>query len=90
MEVALGMCEGIVPIGNYLKGLRTAEPHLSRATGEQEKAVMDYCLEALRVSQQLTLRGSNIGVGAITAEARPAAETSEAAPPGAALQQYQT
>jgi len=42
-------------------------PHPGRATEEQQK---DYCLEyrthgALRVNQQLTLRGSNIGVAAI-------------------------
>jgi len=53
------------------QGPRTEEPHPSRATEEQEKAVMDYCLEypthgALRVSRQFTIpRGSNIGVGAI-------------------------
>jgi transposase InsO family protein len=45
-------------------------PHPSRATEEQEKAVLEYCLEypthgPLRVSQQLMLRGVNIGVGTI-------------------------
>jgi transposase InsO family protein len=45
-------------------------PHPNRATEEQEKAVLDYCLEypvhgALKVSQQLILRGVHIGVGAI-------------------------
>jgi len=45
-------------------------PHPNRASEEQEKAVLDYCLEypvhgALRVSQQLILRGVHIGVGAI-------------------------
>jgi len=45
-------------------------PHPNRASEEQEKAVLDYCLEypvhgALRVSQQLILRGIHIGVGAI-------------------------
>jgi transposase InsO family protein len=45
-------------------------PHPNRASEEQEKAVLDYCLEypvhgALKVSQQLILRGVHIGVGAI-------------------------
>jgi len=45
-------------------------PHPNRATEEQEKAVLEYCLEypvhgALRVSQQLILRNIHIGVGAI-------------------------
>ena len=45
-------------------------PHPSRATEEQEKAVLEYCLEfpthgPLRVSQQLLLRGVNIGIGAV-------------------------
>ena len=45
-------------------------PHPSRASEEQEQAVLDYCLEypvhgALKVSQQLILRGVHIGVGAI-------------------------
>ena len=45
-------------------------PHPSRATEEQEKAVLDYCLEypvhgPLRVSQQLILRDIHIGIGAI-------------------------
>jgi transposase InsO family protein len=45
-------------------------PHPNRASEEQEKAVLDYCLEypvhgALKVSQQLILRGTHIGVGAI-------------------------
>ena len=45
-------------------------PHPNRASEEQEKAVLDYCLEfpvhgALKVSQQLILRGIHIGVGAI-------------------------
>lgn len=45
-------------------------PHPNRATEEQEKAVLDYCLEfpthgVLKVSQQLLLRGVHIGVGAI-------------------------
>jgi transposase InsO family protein len=45
-------------------------PHPSRATEEQEKTVLDYCLEfpthgPLKVSQQLVLRGVNIGIGAI-------------------------
>ena len=45
-------------------------PHPNRATEEQEKAVLDYCIEypvhgALKVSQQLILRGIHIGVGAI-------------------------
>jgi transposase InsO family protein len=45
-------------------------PHPNRATEEQEKAILDYCLEypvhgALKVSQQLILRGIHIGVGAI-------------------------
>ena len=45
-------------------------PHPNRASEEQERAVLDYCLEypvhgALKVSQQLILRGVHIGVGAI-------------------------
>ena len=45
-------------------------PHPSRASEEQEQAVLDYCLEypvhgALKVSQQLILRGVHVGVGAI-------------------------
>jgi len=45
-------------------------PHPNRASEEQEKAVLDYCLEypvhgALKVSQQLILRDVHIGVGAI-------------------------
>jgi transposase InsO family protein len=45
-------------------------PHPNRATDEQEKAVLDYCIEypvhgALKVSQQLILRNIHIGVGAI-------------------------
>jgi hypothetical protein len=45
-------------------------PHPSRAIEEHEKAVLNYCLEfpthgQLRVSQQLLLRGIQIGVGAI-------------------------
>jgi transposase InsO family protein/transposase-like protein len=45
-------------------------PHANRANEEQEKAVLDYCLEypthgQLRVSQQLLLRGVHIGIGAI-------------------------
>jgi len=45
-------------------------PHPSRATEEQEKAVLEYCLGfpthgPLRVSQQLALRGVNIKIGAI-------------------------
>jgi transposase InsO family protein len=45
-------------------------PHPNRATEEQEKAVLDYCLQfpthgQLKVSQQLLLRGVHIGVGAI-------------------------
>ena len=45
-------------------------PHPSRASEQQEQAVLDYCLEypvhgALKVSQQLILRGMHIGVGAI-------------------------
>jgi hypothetical protein len=45
-------------------------PHPNRASEEQEQAVLDYCLEypvhgALKVSQQLILRGIHIGVGAI-------------------------
>ena len=45
-------------------------PHPNRAPEEQEKAVLEYCLEfpvhgALKVSQQLILRGVHIGVGAI-------------------------
>jgi len=45
-------------------------PHPNRATEEQEKAVLDYCIEypvhgALKVNQQLILRGIHIGVGAI-------------------------
>jgi transposase InsO family protein len=45
-------------------------PHPNRASEEQEKAVLEYCLEypvhgALKVSQQLILRSIHIGVGAI-------------------------
>jgi transposase InsO family protein len=45
-------------------------PHPNRATEEQEKAVLEYCLKypvhgALKVSQQLILWGVHIGVGAI-------------------------
>jgi len=45
-------------------------PHPNRATEEQEKAVLDYCIEypvhgALKVSQQLILKDIHIGVGAI-------------------------
>ena len=45
-------------------------PHPNRASEEQEQAVLNYCLEypvhgALKVSQQLILRGVHIGVGAI-------------------------
>jgi transposase InsO family protein len=45
-------------------------PHPSRASPEQEQAVLEYCLVypvhgALKVSQQLILQGTNIGVGAI-------------------------
>ena len=45
-------------------------PHPNRATEEQEKAVLDYFIEypvhgALKVNQQLILRGIHIGVGAI-------------------------
>ena len=45
-------------------------PHPNRACEEHEKAVLDYCIEypvhgALKVSQQLILRGVHIGVGAI-------------------------
>ena len=45
-------------------------PHPNRASEEQQKAVLDYCLEfpthgQMRVAQQLLLRGVHIGVGAI-------------------------
>ena len=45
-------------------------PHPNRASEDQEKAVLQYCLEypvhgALKVSQQLILRDLHIGVGAI-------------------------
>jgi len=45
-------------------------PHPNRATEEQEKVVLDYCLlypvhGVRKVSQQLILRGNNIGIGAI-------------------------
>jgi transposase InsO family protein len=45
-------------------------PHPSRASEEEEQAVLEYCLEypvhgALKVSQQLILQGTHIGVGAI-------------------------
>ena len=45
-------------------------PHPNRASEEQEKAVLDYCLDfpthgQLRVSQQLLLKGVQIGIGAI-------------------------
>jgi len=45
-------------------------PHPNRASEEQEKAVLEYCLEypvrgALKVSQQLILHGIHFGVGAI-------------------------
>jgi transposase InsO family protein len=45
-------------------------PHPNRASEEEEKAVLNYCLEypvhgALKVSQQLILRSIHVGVGAI-------------------------
>jgi len=45
-------------------------PHPNRASEEQEKAVLEYCLQypvhgPLKVSQQLILRGVHVGVGAI-------------------------
>jgi len=45
-------------------------PHPNRASEEQEKAVLDYCLEfpthgQVRVSQQLLLKGIHVGIGAI-------------------------
>ena len=45
-------------------------PHPNRATEEQEKVVLDYCLQfpthgQVRVSQQLLLKGFHIGIGAI-------------------------
>ena len=49
---------------------RLKEPASKQSNKEQEKAVLEYCLEypvhgALRVSQQLILRDVHIGVGAI-------------------------
>jgi len=51
-----------------VRGLKN--PHPNRASEEHEKAVLDYCIEylvhgALKVSQQLILRGIHIGIGAI-------------------------
>jgi len=51
-----------------IKGAKS--PHPNRVSEELEKTVLDYCLEfpthgSLRVSQQLILRGTHIGVGAI-------------------------
>jgi transposase InsO family protein len=45
-------------------------PHPNRASEEDEKAVLDYCLQyptqgSRRVSQQLTLSGRNIGIGTV-------------------------
>jgi transposase InsO family protein len=45
-------------------------PHPNRVPEELEKAILDYCLEfptqgCLKVSQQLILRGTHAGVGAI-------------------------
>jgi transposase InsO family protein len=45
-------------------------PHPSRATEEEEQAVLDYCLEnpmhgSLKVSQQLLLKGLHIGQGIV-------------------------
>ena len=45
-------------------------PHPNRVSEELENTILDYCLEfpthgCLKVSQQLTLRGINIGVGSI-------------------------
>ena len=57
--------EGLV---DKIKGAKS--PHPNRVCEELEKAVLDYCLEfpthgSLRVSQQLILRGTHVGVGAI-------------------------
>jgi len=45
-------------------------PHPNRISEEIEKAILDYCLDApmhgsLKVSQQLTLQGLNVGAGAV-------------------------
>ena len=45
-------------------------PHPNRVSEELETAILDYCLEfpthgCTKVSQQLTLRGINVGVGSI-------------------------
>lgn len=46
------------------------DPHPNRVPEEQEKAILDYCLEfpthgSLKVSQQLHLKGSAVGSGAV-------------------------
>jgi hypothetical protein len=59
---------GAAGLLDKVRGPRT--PHPSRAIEEHEIAVLDYCLEfpthgVLRVSQQLLLRGVQVGIGAI-------------------------
>lgn len=57
--------EGLV---DKIRGAKS--PHPNRISEELEQAVLDYCLEfptqgSLKVSQQLILKGTNVGVGAI-------------------------
>jgi transposase InsO family protein/transposase-like protein len=57
--------EGLLEKARGAKG-----PHPNRASCEQEKAVLDYCLQfptqgQTRVSQQLLFKGVQIGVGAL-------------------------
>ena len=57
--------EGLI---DKIKGAKS--PHPNRVSEELEKAVLDYCLQSpthgpLKVSQQLVLRGTHVGVGAI-------------------------
>ena len=59
---------GVEGLIDKIRGAKS--PHPNRISEELERTVLDYCLEfptygSLKVSQQLTLKGINVGVGAV-------------------------